>query len=77
MAKEVTNNELGRMIKKGFDGMDKRFEEVDRHFNRIEGDLGEVKGDVSDIKQHLGTIENAFAMPAELRFQSGKRPLRR
>ncbi len=45
--------------------------------SKVASDVGELKTDVADIKEHLGVIEESFAMPAELRFQSRKRPVRR
>ena len=32
----ITNEELARMVQKGFNGVDKRFDEMDKRFDRIE-----------------------------------------
>ncbi len=45
--------------------------------SKVASDVAVLKTDISDIKGHLGVIEDSFAMPAELRFQSRKRPVRR
>ena len=39
--------------------------------------LQDLASDVEDIKRHISTIEESFAMPVHLKFQSRKRPLRR
>lgn len=36
MAKEVSNNELARMIAEGFASVDKRFEHVDKRFDQVD-----------------------------------------
>ncbi len=49
-------------------------------FDDINGKIETIQEDVSDIKEHIGTIENAFAMPVHLSFQrkqAKKRPIRR
>ena len=45
MSQEVTNEELARMIAKGFAGVDKRFEQV------------AAKTDVEDISRRLGIVD--------------------
>ncbi len=34
--RKVTTNDLAKMVKAGFDGVDKRFEQVDKRFERLE-----------------------------------------
>lgn len=47
--KNITISDLAGMVKRGFDGNDKRFNDMDRRFDRIENIL---------IKQHSEEIEN-------------------
>ncbi len=65
---------VGQVIE---DVVSPRFQGIEDRLDTIESDIGTVKEDVADIKHHIGTIEDSFAMPAELRFRSRKRPLRR
>lgn len=72
--------ELAQMVADGFGetaktgDVERRFDAVDKRFDRLEADVDALRWDVGDVKKHLGTIENAFAMPAELRFAARKRP---
>lgn len=43
MTKQATNDELAAMIKKGFDGVDKKFKEAPAERNELERDMKEVK----------------------------------
>lgn len=72
--KEFQN--LGRMIKKGFDGVDKRFETVDKgfeavdkrfetvdkRFNRIEGKLDTLEKGHEDIVLRLDQVAYTFEL---------------
>ena len=67
MEKKVTNEELARMIAKGFDGVDKRFDGVDKRlggmdqrFDRIDKRLdhldarmGRMEADLNEIRSNL------------------------
>ena len=53
--KEFDN--LGRMIKRGFDGVDKRFDGVDKRFDKVENRLDKLETDVGELKDGHKTIE--------------------
>ena len=48
MKKEITLDELARMVAKGFEDMEGRFKQVDKRFDRLET---EVKGIRTDLKE--------------------------
>jgi archaellum component FlaC len=58
----VTNEELARMIAKGFEGVDDRFktaptkDEMDQRFNRML-DVFATKDEMHDVKEGLGALE--------------------
>jgi len=48
--KPITNEDLARMIKKGFDDHDKRLNSVDKRFDKVDSRLGKI-----DLR--LGNLE--------------------
>lgn len=61
---KVTNEDLARMIKQGFDGVDKRFEEVPTKLE-IYREFREVKQRLSALEQDkmvVQKIKNALAL---------------
>lgn len=74
--KQITTNQLARMIKEGFDGVDKKFEQVSTkaQFESLEKRLTVVEGDVKYIKDNLKSavelekevdyIKNTLGIPA-------------
>jgi hypothetical protein len=40
--KNITIDDLARMIKKGFDGVGQRFDKVDQRFNKVEDRLERI-----------------------------------
>ena len=64
--KQTTSEDLARMIKKGFDGNDKRFDRIETRLDRLEQGhediqlrLGNVpfKFEVEDLKKRVKKIE--------------------
>ena len=49
---------LAVMVKKGFDGVDKRFDEVDKRFEKVEGGLDRVDVKLEHIDVRLSYIES-------------------
>ena len=65
--KDITNNELARMVKTGFDEMgkqfgkvDKRFEQADKRFERVENRLTALETGQEDIKLRLDNVAYRF-----------------
>ncbi len=50
MTKKVTIDSLGTMIKKGFDGVDKRLDGVDKRLDKLAIGHKELKRDMEEIK---------------------------
>lgn len=56
---EITNDELARMIKEGFDAVDKRFELVDKRFDKIELRLERIELIfLTDHKKRIERLED-------------------
>jgi hypothetical protein len=62
---EVTNEELARMIAKGFEGVDERFNGVDRRFDKVEERLDRIEHEL--IADHRRRIEKLEDQVGELR----------
>jgi len=61
MANEVTNNELSRMIKKGFDDTDRRFDEADKRFDDVIDRLHRIETVIlKDHQTRIVRLEQAF-----------------
>lgn len=58
--KEITISHLAKMIKIGFDGVDKRFDSVDRRFDSVEGRLGNLENDMDAVKTRLDNVAYRF-----------------
>ena len=63
--KEIKIEDLARMIKKGFDGVDFRFDKVDLRFNKMEDRLEKIEKLL--IAEHQRRIEKLEAEVKELR----------
>lgn len=77
-SKEITNEDLARMVKRGFDsvdkrfdGVDKRFKAVDKRFDGVDNRLGnlEKRMDIlgrgqEEIKLRLGNVVHRFELEA-------------
>ncbi len=56
--KQVTNNELARMISQGFAGVDKRFEQVDKRFDEMDARFDRIEKIIlADYKRRLEQVE--------------------
>ena len=55
MAKEITNDDLAAMMKKGFDGVDQGFTRVDKQFADLRG---EMNTRFTKIENQLRSVEN-------------------
>lgn len=58
--KQITNEDLAQMIKKGFDGSDEKFEGIDKRFDDIEVRLENIEAGQEDIKLRLGEFAYRF-----------------
>ena len=57
MSKEITNEELAKMIKLGFDGQDKRFDGQDKRFDAHDKRFDAHDKRFDKIEQRLNTLE--------------------
>jgi predicted nucleic acid-binding Zn-ribbon protein len=55
--KDVSNEDLAVMIKKGFDGADKRFDKVEGRLTKVEGRLTKVEGRLTKVEGRLTKVE--------------------
>ena len=60
MTKEVTNEDLAIMVKKGFDGVDKRFEQVDQRFEQVDKRFEQVDQRFEQIDKRLDKMDDRF-----------------
>ena len=65
--KEISNNELGRMISVGFAGVDKRFDslhrEMNERFDKVEKViLTEYRHRLEQVEKDLKVLKSALAM---------------
>lgn len=60
MPNKITNDELGQMIKSGFDQVDKRFERVDKRFEGLENRLDTLDQGQEDIKLKITNLAYRF-----------------
>jgi len=62
--KPITNEDLARMIKKGFDDNDKRFEKIDekmdKRFDKVESRLDNLEQGQEEIKLRLDNVAYRF-----------------
>jgi septal ring factor EnvC (AmiA/AmiB activator) len=56
--KTVSTNELARLIKKGFDGVDERFNAVDQRFDSVDTRLKAMDKRFDGIDTQLKTVNN-------------------
>ncbi|MFZ5391049.1 MAG: hypothetical protein ACOZAJ_02115 [Patescibacteria group bacterium] len=59
MEKEVSNNELARMIAQGFSGVDDRFNQVDERFRQVDDRFDKIESRLDDMatKHDLARLE--------------------
>jgi len=58
--KQITNEDLARMVKAGFDSSDKRFDGVDKRLDKVESRLEKIEQANEDIKLRLGNTAFQF-----------------
>lgn len=71
MVRKVTTEDLARMVKGGFDGVDKRFDETDKRFDKVENRLDRIESyllkkhevEIERVKERVKNLEDLFAMP--------------
>ncbi|MDO8667534.1 MAG: hypothetical protein Q7K35_00350 [bacterium] len=63
MAKKLTINDLGLMVKQGFDAVDKRFDKVDNRLEDIDKKIAELRRDMDEVK--LKFAYTAWAIDVE------------
>ena len=73
--KQVTNEELAGMINEGFNDVKKDIRAIKQDMatkedlRGVQNDVADIKQDVGTIANHIGLIEDAFAMPKEQRLK--------
>ena len=55
--KEVTNEELARMISKGFDGMQSQFNSVQEQFNGVQEQFVGINGRLERVEEDLDYLK--------------------
>ena len=75
--KKTTIEDLAGMVKRGFDGVDKRFEQVDKRFEQVDkrfdaldGDMKYVKGEIAHLNASMSMVQRDVA---EIRKQFVRR----
>jgi hypothetical protein len=68
--KKTTIEDLAGMVKRGFDGVDKRFEQVDKRFDGVDADIKFLKGEVAHLNANMTTVQRDVA---EIRKQFVRR----
>lgn len=64
MARKATLDDLAGMVKRGFDGVDRRFDKVDQRLEGIENFLLKKHDEeIEKLKIRVKHIEDLFAMP--------------
>ena len=58
--KNTTLDNLAGMIKRGFDGVDKRFDGVDKRFDKVEARLSNLENGQEEIKLKLDRVAYRF-----------------
>lgn len=58
--KNTTINQSARMIKRGFDGVDKNFNKADKRFDKIETKLTNLENGQEEIKLKLDRVAYRF-----------------
>ncbi len=58
----VTNEELAKMIKKGFDGVDEKFDGVDEKFKGVTDQLFVLEQGQEEIKLKLDNVAYRFEL---------------
>jgi archaellum component FlaC len=59
--KEVTNEELARMVAKGFAHVDKRFDEVDNRFEHVDKRFEQVDERFEKVDERFEQVDRRFA----------------
>jgi hypothetical protein len=63
---ETSNDDLARMIKKGFDGVDDSFRTVHDHLDKIDIRLDHIEHAIlADHQKRIERIEQALAIPTK------------
>lgn len=70
MAKKITINDLGAMVKHGFDAIDKRFDKIDKRFDVVDQRLENIelklsnvayRFELEEVKQRVLMLEKKLA----------------
>lgn len=56
-SKETDTEMLARLVKHGFDQMDKRFEQVDKRFEQVDKRFERIEGRLDHVDERLGSLE--------------------
>jgi hypothetical protein len=66
MASKITIDELGGMVKRGFDSMDTQFGEVRERLDRIENlILKRHDREIGDLKLRMQNLEDMLVIPSK------------
>lgn len=61
-AADKRTDDLGFMVKEGFDAVDKRFDAVDKDIKEIKGDIKELKQGQENIELKLSNVAYRFEL---------------
>jgi len=62
--KNITLNDLGIMIKQGFDDNDKRFDGIDKRFDGVDKRFSDVDKSIKELKKDMEEVKLKFAYTA-------------
>jgi len=62
MKKLTTNEDLARMVKRGFDNVDKKFDDVDKRFDDVDKRFHTLEQGQEDIKLRLDNVAYRFEL---------------
>ena len=67
---KATIDDLARMVKRGFDGVDKRFDTLEGDMRHVKGEITHMKGEIAHLNASVSTVQRDVA---EIRKQFVRR----
>ncbi len=74
--KQVTNNELARMISRGFAGVDERFEQIDKRFEQVDKRFEQVDKRFDEMDARFDKIEKIVLIDYKHRLEQVESDMR-
>lgn len=59
--KHISLDDLAGMVKRGFDGVDKRFDQIDKRFEQVDKRLGSIELKIAHLEARVSMIERDIA----------------